>query len=249
MFMKKRRSPGFTLVEVIVVLIILAILAAIGIPALLGYIEKTQRGVCLANTAAIARIAQPMLLLDDKLAGNITADSTYLFDYVERENLVDGDGCPTDGTYRAYLLANNRLMVVCSRHPEGASGKIITDIAKEYQANSSGFLQGSDFRKEIIDRFGGELPAVMVDGTAFFLKINYDGNPRQVMVFASPGGAGNAGTQWQAKYYYDNENDQWYHYKADQPKETFMTAGKNNDQILQIIKDNPADWTPTKVIP
>jgi prepilin-type N-terminal cleavage/methylation domain-containing protein len=37
-----RRRAGFTLVEVIVVLVILAILMAIAVPALTGYIEKAR---------------------------------------------------------------------------------------------------------------------------------------------------------------------------------------------------------------
>ena len=40
--MKKTNNKGFTLVELIVVLVILAILAAILVPALLGYIDKAR---------------------------------------------------------------------------------------------------------------------------------------------------------------------------------------------------------------
>ena len=40
--MKKNNNKGFTLVELIVVLVILAILAAILVPALLGYIDKAR---------------------------------------------------------------------------------------------------------------------------------------------------------------------------------------------------------------
>jgi prepilin-type N-terminal cleavage/methylation domain-containing protein len=38
----KKERAGFTLVEVIVVIVIIAILAAIGVPALTGYIDKAQ---------------------------------------------------------------------------------------------------------------------------------------------------------------------------------------------------------------
>ena len=39
----ERKNKGFTLVEIIVVLLIIAILAAIAIPACQGYLEKKSR--------------------------------------------------------------------------------------------------------------------------------------------------------------------------------------------------------------
>ena len=47
--MKKKRIKGFTLVETIVVLVILAIVMAIAIPAFMGYIEKGKETACQAN--------------------------------------------------------------------------------------------------------------------------------------------------------------------------------------------------------
>ena len=46
---KKHSKKGFTLVEVIVVLVILAILMAIAIPALTGYIDKAKERAAIAE--------------------------------------------------------------------------------------------------------------------------------------------------------------------------------------------------------
>ncbi|MBR6172665.1 MAG: type II secretion system protein [Eubacterium sp.] len=58
--MKKRNDKGFTLVELIVVLVILAILAAILVPALLGYIDKAREKQVTTNAEAAYVAAQAL---------------------------------------------------------------------------------------------------------------------------------------------------------------------------------------------
>lgn len=54
----KKNNKGFTLVELIVVLVILAILAAILIPALLGYIDKAKEQKILIDAEYFYKAAQ-----------------------------------------------------------------------------------------------------------------------------------------------------------------------------------------------
>jgi prepilin-type N-terminal cleavage/methylation domain-containing protein len=52
--MKRKNEQGFTLVEVIVVAVIVAVLAAVAIPLYNGYIKDSRANVCQNNAASIA---------------------------------------------------------------------------------------------------------------------------------------------------------------------------------------------------
>ena len=55
---KEKKNQGFTLVELLVVLVILSILAAICVPALMGYIDKSRINKNLRNGHAFYEAAQ-----------------------------------------------------------------------------------------------------------------------------------------------------------------------------------------------
>ena len=51
--MRRKRKGGFTLVELIVVITIILILAAVLVPALMRYIDRSKEAVCRSNEACL----------------------------------------------------------------------------------------------------------------------------------------------------------------------------------------------------
>ena len=76
--MKKilKNKKGFTLIEIIVVLVIIAILAAASIPAMIGY-DNEARGKAFASDARLGLIAAQAVVTEQVAAGaTVNSDGT-----------------------------------------------------------------------------------------------------------------------------------------------------------------------------
>lgn len=65
----KRKKKGFTLVEIIVVLVILAVLAAVTIPSMLGFVDEARGKTEIANARA-AYLACQMIATERHAMGD-----------------------------------------------------------------------------------------------------------------------------------------------------------------------------------
>jgi len=71
------RAAGFTLVEIMIVVLIIGILLAIAVPNFLAARETSRSKACVANLYQI-NSAKLQCVMDNKLAGNDTASTFYV---------------------------------------------------------------------------------------------------------------------------------------------------------------------------
>lgn len=103
MYQKSKEQKGFTLVEMIVVLVIIAILAAITIPALLKYIDKAKDKQIIIN-ARTAYLAAETAASEAYAAGkSIPSGSAIVFDKFKNDKTtVEGNANDLTGLTNDY---------------------------------------------------------------------------------------------------------------------------------------------------
>lgn len=99
---EKKNSRGFTLIEVMAVVIILGILFAIAVFSVTGIIEKTKQEVCYANVKELERHYEVYLTIEDIAHSNVVF-AQYLQDYGEDICPVGGEIGYMDGEVRCSV--------------------------------------------------------------------------------------------------------------------------------------------------
>jgi|SRR6476659_7658502 len=105
----KIRTPsnkGFTLVEIMIVVAIISLLAAIAIPNFVKARESSQTNACISNLRQIDGAAQTWALEHNK-----TSSDTYTLSILKPYLKLDSNGnlpaCPANGTYSPGAMVSN----------------------------------------------------------------------------------------------------------------------------------------------
>ena len=113
--MSKRRSDGFTLMEMLIVVAIIIILLAIGIPAVNSSLEKSKLAACRSNRRSLLSVAYSDYLVESYDSPEEAFDDIYN-DEDEKKYV-----CPNGGTFTWVDDSDGKSHLSCSYH-DGRGG-------------------------------------------------------------------------------------------------------------------------------
>jgi prepilin-type N-terminal cleavage/methylation domain-containing protein len=97
---------GFTLVEIMIVVAIIGLLAAIAIPNFVKARATSQMNACINNLRQIDAAANEFALEKGKKTGDAITLNTDLTPYIKLNSATSIPSCPAGGTYALGAVGN-----------------------------------------------------------------------------------------------------------------------------------------------
>jgi prepilin-type N-terminal cleavage/methylation domain-containing protein len=95
---------GFTLVEIMIVVAIIALLAAIGIPSFMHARAKAQATTCISNLRQIDSAVDQFSIEHGKRVGDTIDYPSDITAYIKLNSTGSIPNCPAGGTYNVQLV-------------------------------------------------------------------------------------------------------------------------------------------------
>lgn len=165
----RKSNKGFTLIELVIVIAILAILTVVVAPQYFSYVEKSKTTVCQANRRIIERAYGHEIVLN----GDVTL-AEVLAEYSSDSKT---ELCPSKGV---YTVSEAEGQIICSLHkaggvepepePSGGTGNTVT-LPNGTEATLSDW---GGFLEKAAGNYGCNIPhgTIVSDGTGTYMVRN-----------------------------------------------------------------------------
>ena len=115
----KKNNKGFSLVELIVVVAIMAVLVGVLAPAYLAYVEKARRQTCYWNMDNVVREVQLKAFTEPEFMAQLVTAANSGVDYdvtgFVNTTEIEVPTCPSRGTYKiTFNTTTGKLEMTCT---------------------------------------------------------------------------------------------------------------------------------------